>query len=59
MILERKETGEEGGMTFGARVGYLSAPGQSDWGDALDGPDIGFDGFYFRVTFGGGGNAVK
>lgn len=59
MILDRKNTGDEGGLAFGMRVGYLAAPYRSDWGDALDGPDIGFDGFYFRLMFGGGGGKNK
>jgi hypothetical protein len=59
MVLNRKATGEEGGLSFGARLGYLFAPYRSDWGDALDGPAIGFDGFYFRLMFGGGGGKGK
>ena len=59
MILDRKNTGDEGGLAFGVRVGYLAAPYRSDWGDALDGPDIGFEGFYFRLMFGGGGGKNK
>lgn len=57
MILERKDA-EEGGIMIGARAGYLFSPWRSDWGDALDGPDSGIEGLYFRVVFGGGGSRV-
>jgi len=59
MVLDRKETGEEGGFSFGARLGYLFAPYRAKWGDALNGPDVEIEGFYFRLMFGGGGGKNK
>ncbi len=58
VVLERRN-GQEGGIMFGARIGYLFSPWRSDWGDALNGPDSGIEGVYFRLVFGGGGTQVK
>ena len=53
VIMNRRED-EARGMAFGIRAGYLFAPYRSDWGDVLDGPDIGIQGAYVRLTIGVG-----
>jgi len=55
MVMESGSEGDRGGIVFGAKIGYLVSPYREDWGDAINGPDISMEGFYFRLTLGGGG----
>ena len=52
------ETGA-GGLIIGFQAGYMLAPFTHDWkmdeNDVTGGPDIGFNGPYVKIMFGGGG----
>ena len=50
---------DRGGIVFGVKAGYMLSPYRSDWGDALDGPDSGIEGAYFRIVIGGGGTGSR
>ena len=59
-FIKMEETDEGfGGFLLGLQAGYLLAPFTHDWKmdehDISGGPDVGLNGFFVRITLGGGG----
>jgi hypothetical protein len=64
VLLRVRETPRgTGGLTLGARVGYVFAPWVSEWqlngAEAAGGPEVGLGGPYLRISLGGGGSRPR
>ena len=64
VLLRVRETPRgTGGLTLGARVGYVFAPWVSEWqlngAEAPGGPEVGLGGPYLRISLGGGGSRPR
>ena len=62
----RSEEGRSGGLMVGLQAGYVFAPGTTNWtlddiNGVAGGPDLGVQGLYIRLSFGGwgGGGAAE